>query len=358
MTTFLREEKEPTWQQLLEEGKNCLLDAGVADAQLDAWYLLEAAFPIDRVHFLMDKNRPVDSQILSKSAPVYQDYLEKRAARIPIQHILGNQEFMGLEFTVNENVLIPRQDTEKLVETVLKEHPDRDTSILDMCTGSGCIAVSLAVLGSYEKITAADISRAALKVAKKNARRHFLVQKGTVRSESTLLSETPWKLKMSTYVYRSDSPAGERQSASLEGAQAAVRAREPGIAAVPGVRKRELFLVESDLFSSLDQSDKYDIIVSNPPYIPSSVIDGLEPEVKDHEPRLALDGSGDGLYFYRRLAWQSGAYLKKGGMIYFEIGYDQAAAVGQLLATAGFCDIEIIKDEPGLDRVVGARWNR
>lgn len=358
MTTFLREEKGPTWQQLLEEGENCLLEAGVADAQLDAWYLLEAAFSIDRVHFLMDRNRPVDGRILSKSGPLYQEYLEKRAARIPIQHILGNQEFMGLEFTVNENVLIPRQDTEKLVETVLKEHTDREISILDMCTGSGCIAVSLAVLGSYEKITAADISKEALKVAKKNARRHFLVQKGTVRSESTLLSESPWKLRMSTYVYRSDVPAAERKSSVLEGAGAASKAREPGIAAVPGVRKRELFLVESDLFSSLDQSDKYDIIVSNPPYIPTSVIDELEPEVKDHEPRLALDGSGDGLYFYRRLAWQSGAYLKKGGMVYFEIGYDQAAAVGQLLVTAGFCDIEIIKDEPGLDRVVRARWNR
>lgn len=358
MTTFLREEKGPTWQQLLEGGENCLLEAGVADAQLDAWYLLEAAFSIDRVHFLMDRNRPVDGRVLSKSGPVYQEYLEKRAARIPIQHILGNQEFMGLEFTVNENVLIPRQDTEKLVETVLKEHTDREISILDMCTGSGCIAVSLAVLGSYEKITAADISKEALKVAKKNARRHFLVQKGTVRSESTLLSESPWKLRMSTYVYRSDVSAAERKSSVLAGAGAAPRAREPGIAAVPGVRKRELFLVESDLFSSLDQSDKYDIIVSNPPYIPTSVIDELEPEVKDHEPRLALDGSGDGLYFYRRLAWQSGAYLKKGGMIYFEIGYDQAAAVGQLLVTAGFCDIEIIKDEPGLDRVVRARWNR
>ena len=181
MSTFLREEEGPTWQQLLEEGKTCLSDAGVTESGLDAWYLLEASFGIDQVHFLMDRTRRVNRQRLEKSYPVYRDYLEKRASRIPIQHILGNQEFMGLEFTVDENVLIPRQDTEKLVETVLRDHKDQALSVLDMCTGSGCIAVSLAVLGGYDKVTAADISKAALKVAKKNVRRHFLVQKGNLR---------------------------------------------------------------------------------------------------------------------------------------------------------------------------------
>ena len=169
MSTFLREEEGPTWQQLLEEGKTCLSDAGVTESGLDAWYLLEASFGIDQVHFLMDRTRRVNRQRLEKSYPVYRDYLEKRASRIPIQHILGNQEFMGLEFTVDENVLIPRQDTEKLVETVLRDHKNQALSVLDMCTGSGCIAVSLAVLGGYDKVTAADISKAALKVAKKNS---------------------------------------------------------------------------------------------------------------------------------------------------------------------------------------------
>lgn len=330
MSTFVKEEQDPTWRQLLEEGADCLLEAGISEFQLEAWYLLEASFSIDRIHFLMDRNRQVNRQRLEKSYPLYREYLNKRASRIPIQHILGNQEFMGLEFEVNENVLIPRQDTEKLVETVLKDHKDRNKSILDMCTGSGCIAVSLAVLGCYEKVTAADISRAALKVAKKNARRHFLVQKGSVRSESVLLSDEPWRLRMSTYVYPS----------------------------APEAQRRELILMESDLFANFSQEEQFDIIVSNPPYIPSSVIGSLEPEVRDHEPRLALDGTEDGLHFYRLLTQQSGAFLKKGGCLYFEIGYDQAASVGELLASAGFEEIEVLKDEPGLDRVVRARWNR
>lgn len=139
MSTFLREEEGPTWQQLLEEGKTCLSDAGVTESGLDAWYLLEASFGIDQVHFLMDRTRRVNRQRLEKSYPVYRDYLEKRASRIPIQHILGNQEFMGLEFTVDENVLIPRQDTEKLVETVLRDHKNQALSVLDMCTVPGAL---------------------------------------------------------------------------------------------------------------------------------------------------------------------------------------------------------------------------
>lgn len=354
MSTFLREEEGPTWQQLLEEGKTCLSDAGVTESGLDAWYLLEASFGIDQVHFLMDRTRRVNRQRLEKSYPVYRDYLEKRASRIPIQHILGNQEFMGLEFTVDENVLIPRQDTEKLVETVLRDHKNQALSVLDMCTGSGCIAVSLAVLGGYDKVTAADISKAALKVAKKNVRRHFLVQKGTARSESTLISDTPWKLKMCTYVYQ----GGDAQEQETAGESVSDNGYSPGIARIPGVRKKAFVLLESDLFLNLEQDEKFDIIVSNPPYIPSAVIDGLEPEVKDHEPRMALDGAEDGLYFYRILAQQSGRYLKEGGFIYFEIGCDQAEAVGKLLTAAGFGEIETIKDEPGLDRVVRARRNR
>lgn len=367
MSTFEREEKGPTWRQLLEEGRDCLLEAGIAEAELDAWYLLESSFEIDQVHFLMDRNRPVNRQRLEKCYIAYREAVQMRASHIPIQYILGNQEFMGLSFTVNENVLIPRQDTEKLVETVLAEQRDRSLSVLDMCTGSGCIAISLSLLGGYERMTAVDISKEALKVAKKNARRHFLVQKGTVRSESSLISEWPWKLRMSTYVYTSKRP-GNMGAPEADTDAAKVLARtgkssfsslKSGVkmAAMQGIEKRDFILMESNLFSELNPEEKFDVIVSNPPYIPSSVIDGLDPEVRDHEPRIALDGMKDGLHYYRMLGYQCRAYLKNGGFIYLEIGYDQAAAVEGLLATAGFAEIMTIKDEPGLDRVVRARWN-
>lgn len=300
MRTGLRSEEAgsavSTWQQLLDEGVRILRAVGITEADLDAWYLLSAAFQIDRVHFLMDRTRPVLAEQLKVGQPIYRDYLKSRAEHIPLQQILGVQEFMGLELYVNEHVLIPRQDTEKLVEEVLKHHRETDCSVLDMCTGSGCIAISLAVLGGYDRITAADRSLEALKVAKKNG------------------------------------------SSLLEG-------------------RKQLVFVESDMFSNLDVAEKYDIIVSNPPYIPSSVIEELAPEVREHEPRMALDGAEDGLYFYRILSDKSRAYLNDGGSIYFEIGYDQAEAVTGLLLNDGYKEIKVIKDEPGLDRVVEAVWH-
>lgn len=339
MSLIRREEAGPTWRQLLEAGQNRLLDAGIADAGLDAWYLLEAAFSIDRVHYYLDQDRPVREEQLAKGYGVYEENLERRASRIPLQQILGNQEFMGLSFFVNEHVLIPRQDTETLVETVLREYPEPDRSVLDMCTGSGCIAVSLAVLGGYEQVTAADISLEALKVAKKNARRHFLIQKGTVRSESSLKSEDPWRLELKTYL-AGDSRFGRMGSRPACG------------------REHRLTLLQSNLFSRFSPEDRYDLIVSNPPYIPSAVLDGLEPEVRDHEPRIALDGLEDGLHFYRVLALECSKHLNPGGSVCFEIGYDQAEAVGRILSIAGYSGIETVKDAPGQDRVVRACWNR
>ena len=238
-----------------------------------------------------------------------------------------------MTFSVDENVLIPRQDTETLVERVLRDYPEKERTILDMCTGSGCIAISLAVLGGYQNVTAVDISEAALRVAKKNARRLFLIQKGTARSESFQVSEKPWCIRLKTWLAR-----GPRLQAEIE--------------------EHSLTLVQSNLFHAGGPDAMYDVIVANPPYIPSAVIDGLEPEVRDHEPRLALDGSEDGLYFYRVLALECSKHLNKGGCVYFEIGYDQAESVSRILTIAGYREIEVIKDEPGLDRVVKARWNR
>lgn len=316
-----------TWQQLLDEGVHMLSAAGISEADLDAWYLLERAFNTDRVHFFMDRKRRVFGTKLETGLPMYRAYLRKRANRVPLQQILGVQDFMGLTFHVNEHVLIPRQDTEKLVEEVLKEVKDKDSSVLDMCTGSGCIAVSLAVLGQYGKVTAADVSVDALKMAKKNGRSLFLIQKGTVKAEAKRVSDLPWKEALTAHVVDGDC-----------------------------IKTMQLVFLESDMFSNLDTAELYDVIVSNPPYIPSAVIKELEPEVRDYEPRLALDGAGDGLYFYRILAEKSREYLKSGGRIYFEIGYDQGASVSGLLLEHGYEDIRIVKDETGLDRVAEAVW--
>ena len=297
MSTFLREEEGPTWQQLLEEGKNCLSDAGVTESGLDAWYLLEASFGIDQVHFLMDRTRRVNRQRLEKSYPVYRDYLEKRASRIPIQHILGNQEFMGLEFLVNEHVLIPRQDTEVLVETALdvcKQEQMGEIRLLDMCTGSGCILLSLLHELKPRTVTGVgvDLSKEALCVAEKNAE----------------------KLKI------------------------------------------DAEFLESDLFENVKGT--YDVVVSNPPYIRTSVIETLQEEVKDHDPYLALDGKEDGLYFYRRIIEQAPAYLKKKGWLLFEIGSDQGEDVKNLMEQAGYTGVSVKKDLAGLDRVVFGVYDR
>ena len=205
-----------------------------------------------------------------------------------MQYLTGSTEFMGLPFFVNESVLIPRQDTEVLVETALAMMKP-ECRLLDMCTGSGCILLSLAKLGTVAEGVGVDISEGALKVAERN-----------------------------------------RENLGL-----------------PQVR-----LVHSNLFESVE--GVFDMIVSNPPYIPTEDIEDLMREVRDHEPHLALDGSKDGLLFYRKLAEESGRYLVPGGSLLFEIGYDQGEAVSQLLDQAGFKDIHVKKDLAGLDRVVYA----
>ena len=316
-----------TWRELLDEGGARLSEAGVPDAGTDAWYLMEAAFGIDRVHYYLDQNRPIHAERLEKGYGRYQEMLQKRGERIPLQQILGMQDFMGMTFSVDENVLIPRQDTETLVERVLRDYPEKDLKLLDMCTGSGCIAISLAVLGGYQNVTAVDISEAALRVAKKNARRLFLIQKGTARSESFQVSEDPWCIRLKTWLAK-----GPRLQAEIE--------------------EHSLTLLQSNLFQAVEADVMYDVIVSNPPYIPSAVIDGLEPEVRDHEPRLALDGSEDGLYFYRKIIGQCKQYLNPEGHLLFEIGYDQGQKVSALMREIGFHDVQVIKDLARKDRVV------
>ncbi len=283
--------------ELLREGVARLGETGVPDAENDAKLLLFAAFRTDLTHFLLERGRELSGEEPDASCVTrYRAMIAKRRGRIPLQQILGSQTFMGLEFEVNEQVLIPRQDTETLVERVLEEQQERGLRLLDLCTGSGCIAVSLAVLGGYRYVAGTDVSAAALATARRNA---------------------------------------ARLAAGCAG-------------------RIEFFC--GDLFEAIPAGmAAFDVITANPPYIPTEVIATLEPEVRDHEPLLALDGSADGLAFYRRIARKLGRYLAPGGSIYLEIGWDQADAVCALLRECGLEAVRVVKDLPGKDRVVCGR---
>jgi release factor glutamine methyltransferase len=282
-----------TLDSLLIEGTEVLSEAGVEEASLDARYLLFEAFDTDLTHFILDRSSVIsEDELILNRIDQYRSMIEKRSQRIPLQQITGSREFMGLEFYVNEHVLIPRQDTETLVELILKDFKGNKPVILDMCTGSGCIAISLAKLGGFDCVTGVDISKEALSVARRNV--EALLGTGGIT------------------------------------------------------------LIESDLFEVLGSEQKFDVIVSNPPYIPTEIIKGLQPEVRDFEPMLALDGREDGLFFYRQLVSDGRRFLNPGGSVYFEIGYDQAEAVSGLLIDAGFAEIRVVKDAAGLDRVVCA----
>lgn len=278
------------YRKIYETGVTRLKEAGIREAELDARLLLEQVCHTDRNTLLAHPDRPVTEEEIDS----YVNYLTEREKRVPLQHIIGYQEFMGLEFYVNQHVLIPRQDTENLVEEVMP-HVHDGMKILDLCTGSGCILISLLKYSNDCVGVGTDISKEALEVAAKNG--------------EAILKEKEGK------VYE------------------------------------QLRFVESDLFANLPR-EKFDLIVSNPPYIKTSVIDTLEPEVVSFEPHLALDGGGDGLDFYRRIAKEAGSFLVRGGMLFLEIGYDQGEAAAGLLKEAGFVDIEIRKDYGGLDRVV------
>ena len=271
-----------TLKQALDEGILLLESKNIGDAKIDAWYLLSFITGITRADYFLRQNDAIDEEPYAR----YQEALSRRGSHIPLQHITGEQDFMGLTFRVNEHVLIPRQDTETLVEQALKVIPEK-SRILDLCTGSGCVIISLVVLGKELTGVGVDISDEALAVAKDNGARL----------------------------------AGDRVE-----------------------------FIHSDLFGSV--AGKYNCIVSNPPYIPSQVIEELEPEVKDHEPRLALDGTEDGLLFYRKITEKSHDYLNEGGWLLVEIGYDQGESVSQLFIDNGFKEVEVIKDLAGNDRVV------
>ena len=352
------------WADVLNYGKKILKNAGIVEADLDAWYLFEQSFGISRAqYFLCARENIVGStaqkmaaqeqtgnSLESKNAldcvemwlkeklSAYENTLEKRASRIPLQQILGQQEFMGLTFFVNEHVLIPRQDTETLVELVLNEQKDKNVSILDMCTGSGCIAVSLKKLGGYASVEGADISEEALKVAKRNSEE--ILENSDVNNDA--VSSRTEQIQNCTNLTNNQN----KQDNSEERMVSEVRT----------VPQTGVIFRLSDMFSAFSETERFNVMVSNPPYIPSAVIEELEPEVRDHEPRGALDGTADGLYFYRILAEECAKHLTPGGHVYFEIGYDQGAAVKELLDIHGFKDTRVIQDLAGKDRVVCGAW--
>ena len=352
------------WADVLNYGKKILKNAGIVEADLDAWYLFGQIFGISRAQYFLCARENIAGNTAQKMAAqeqtgnslesknaldcvelwlkeklsAYENTLEKRASRVPLQQILGQQEFMGLTFFVNEHVLIPRQDTETLVELVLNEQKDKNVSILDMCTGSGCIAVSLKKLGGYTCVEGADISEEALKVAKRNSEE--ILENSDVNNDA--VSSRTEQIQNCTNLTNNQN----KQDNSEDSMVSEVRT-------VPqtGVTFRR-----SDMFSAFPETERFNVIVSNPPYIPSAVIEELEPEVRDHEPRGALDGTADGLYFYRILAEECAKHLTPGGHVYFEIGYDQGMAVKELLDNHGFKDTRVIQDLAGKDRVVCGAW--
>ena len=320
-----------TYLKLYEHGKSVLRSAGIDEYEVDARVLLLHVFDMDMNRYLMEANVVLDEGEKMRAGQ-YLDMIGRRASHIPLQYIIGRQNFCGLEFIVDEHVLIPRLDTEVLVERVLEDikrvvdtqspndsHGDsrrtdarlgasydgksdadgsrcvcvnlrnmhQDLSVLDMCTGSGCIAIAVSRLAHIRDVDAVDISDEALAIARRNANLH-------------------------------------------------------------GV---DINFIRSDMWEDVGDK-KYDIITCNPPYIRSTDIDTLSPEVRVYEPRLALDGGEDGLDFYRRFIQQVPKHLVEGGRCYMEIGYDEAGAVRDICMEHGLKYIEIKKDLAGLDRVV------
>ena len=275
------------YKDFYEKGIMKLERAGITEAKLDARLLLEYACGTDHSTLYAHPDKEVSDEEASK----YEELLSRREKREPVAYILGKWDFMGLSCNVSKYVLIPEQDTEVLVEEALRYCED-GMRVLDLCTGSGCIALSILNYTNDTNAVCTDISEDALVVAKNNAK-------------------------------------------SL------------------GFTDRAEF-IKTDLFPD-EGTGKFDVIVSNPPYIETAVIDTLAPEVKDYEPMLALDGSSDGLAFYRRIVSKAGEYLFSSGYLIMEIGYDQAEAVKALLTENGkYHDIEVIKDYAGNDRVVRA----
>jgi len=274
---------------VLTEATAFLKSKEISDPRLNAERMLAHVLQISRIELYLQFDRPLNQSEREQ----YKDFLRRRAAHEPLQYILGETEFMSLPFRITPDVLIPRPETEVLVELVLEDAKTEPVqTILDIGTGSGCIAVSLAANLSDVQITAADVSRKALEVASQNAR-------------------------------------------------------------LNGVQDRVQF-TEGDIQSGLDLESRFDVVVSNPPYIALNEWDKLDPEIREHEPRMALCDESDGLKFYKMMADQSESFLERGGKIYLEVGDTQSEEVLKILNEAGFSNAQSYPDLNQIHRVVRA----
>lgn len=275
-----------TYRQMCHNGAAILADAGITDAEYDSFALLEYITGMDRTVYILNGSKSVPEDIAER----YDAVIDRRSSHIPLQHITGQAWFYGRSFNVNSDVLVPRQDTEVLVSEALKVINAKD-SVLDMCTGSGCIIITLALEKKLGRALGADISEAALKVA-----------------------------------------SGNREKLGAD----------------------DVTFVKSNIFSDINVNDDelFDVIVSNPPYIATGEIETLTEEVRIHDPYIALDGLEDGLHFYREITQQSMNYIKSGGWLLYEIGCTQAHDVSDIMSEYGYSNIKVIKDLAGLDRVV------
>lgn len=277
-------------KELLEMGQRTLEGAGIYDAKVDSEILLCYMLKLEKCELFMIWSKILDDGQCNN----YFELLDVRIKRKPLQHITGTQQFMGYDFKVDKNVLIPRLDTEFVVEAVMDyvDYFKGKITVLDLCCGSGVIGISLAKLCKNMKIVCSDISDDAIKLTKENAK----------------------NLKANIVI-----------------------------------KKGDMF----DPFKGRISNTKFDIIVTNPPYIESNVISELEEEVRVHEPRLALDGGDDGLDFYRQILKEAPKHINKGGMLFMEIGYNQGKVIEEKLSQMGqYTDIEVKKDYNDFDRVV------
>lgn len=321
-------------REVYEEGMALL--AGLEDAALDARLLLEHFCGIDTNRLLAEPGMPVSDELRS----AFLKGIERRAAREPLAYIVGEQSFMGLPFIVSEDVLIPEQDTENLVEEALRLIDD-GSRILDLCTGSGCILLSLLHYTNGCIGVGTDLSEKALEIARRNASAHGLSDQ-TVWLQGDLFDALDPLNKKDN-----DDKDNKRENYKIEDNKREENRDDQA------EKSTESEKSESG-FPGMSYTSGYDMIISNPPYIPTSVIDTLQPEVRCAQPRMALDGGGDGLDFYRRIISEAPAHLVVGGRLLLEIGYDQAEAVSDLLREAGYYGIEILKDYGGNDRIATA----
>lgn len=276
-----------TVAKLTALGDKRLKEAGIADHKTDAYIFLEEVLEKNRTYILSNADETVNEDICGR----YISYIAKREKRVPLQYILGKADFMGLEFYVNQDVLIPRFDTEFVTEELMI-NTDDGMRVLDLCTGSGCILLSLMCYKNDIEGVGCDISAGALSVAEKNMNK--LISDGRLNGRASF--------------------------------------------------------VQSDLFENINGT--FDRLVSNPPYIRSSDIETLMTEVKDFEPKTALDGGSDGLDLYRRIAKEAYSYLNPEGKIVLEIGFDQGEEVSRIFRENGYRNVEVKKDYSGNERVM------